>query len=400
MIVDGIEFSNLVVSRHSGRWHSRSICGQYFLKIQNLDIPCRQTWNLEQTDFIMRALHVFHCQSVPRVYGSGYLKKSVSRKLPKMVSGNFYYQITEFVNPLRRARRGDLVFSLLELARRGVFPNDIKKNNLGWKDSKLFILDFDQSILINANFKTVSSKELIESLNKMQIESVKFPIFSIANGVLNRLFTRKLFTKVGQLRLTSTTRFRKQLSTRNRHNNYHKINTKFLFAPGSREISSRKKILDSYKLKNSVLDFGANLGLIAQHVEGQAKTVHAYEIDKFTSSLGQTIMNIERSKVRFLENFPSERSDTIFLFSVLQHISNLSLVAPKLDKISTVLLIENRMKESGKVIHSRRTWESAESWNFETMEQLEAFLLKLFPLKKRLRVLGESDKGRFIFELY
>jgi hypothetical protein len=211
---------------------------------------------------------------------------------------------------------------------------------------------------------------------------------------------QRLFTNSGQLIISKTSRIRRQHSTRNRFNNYYRIDTPFIFADGSRDILARAEILDSYKFyfENSVLDFGANLGLIGLQIEKRVSLVDACELDSYTSSLGQTLMNINQSKVCFLNDFPSKRYSHLNLFSVLQHISNLKSVA-ELDKLAGIILVENRMKESGKVICSRKTWEVAESWNFDSVEALEVFLLSLFPTKKKIRSIGESDKGRFVFEL-
>jgi hypothetical protein len=349
----------------------------------------------------MHFLNEFNCQSVPNVIESGLLPENVVKHHFNESSNTFFYQVTEYVNPLLRVERGDLILSLLELARRGIFPNDIKKNNLGWKDSKLYILDYDQYIQLDSDLEIENSWKLIQSLNSLQLNSLGFPIYSVFGNIWNRYLTKREFTEYGQFKIEKTSRFKRQLSTRNRHNNYYRISTNLVFAPGVRDITSRADILNRYSFSqnDSVLDFGANLGLVSQHIERRVKVVHAFEIDEATASLGQTLMNINRSKVHFLDEFPQQKYSHLFLFSVIQHIQNLRSTAAKLDKLAKVILIENRMIESGKVLYSKNDWKQAESWNFSSRFELESFLLGLFPLKNSIRVLGESDKGRFIFEI-
>jgi hypothetical protein len=398
--IKGREFLEFQESRHSGRWYSKSTCGRFFIKIQDLSIPIRQKWNLEQTDLIMRNLNKFNCQAVPEVVDSGFLRQDLSKYFASN-SKKLYYQITEFIEPLKASKRSDLILSILEIARRGVFPNDIKKNNLGWKDSRVFFLDFDQSVVLDPELDIPNSLQLLKFLNALQIQSLNFPIHKLFGNFLDRLIVKYLFTESGQFRIEKTSRFKNQLSTRNKYNNYYRIKTRFIYAPGVREVSTRLLLLILYRFKytDSVLDFGANLGLIGQNLQENFDEVYAYEIDNATSSLGQTLMNIEQSKVRFLKDFSSYNFSYLILFSVLQHVSNLKAEAKKLDKVAKIILVENRTIENGKIIKSRKSWERAESWNFSSVEDLKDYLLSLFPTKKKIRLIGESDKGRFVFEI-
>jgi hypothetical protein len=67
-----------------------------------------------------------------------------------------------------------LALALLELARRGVFPKDVKMNNLGWNNSRLYILDFDQSIISDNAFEAADALSFLEEVNNLQLESLFF----------------------------------------------------------------------------------------------------------------------------------------------------------------------------------------------------------------------------------
>ncbi len=403
--ISNIDFGELLQSRHLGRWTSVSKDGAYFLKIQNLTTMRRQKLSLLETTKLINTCNVANSQCVPELYSHGYLNtKDFSQKCLQE-PGEYYFQISEYIPPINKIFRADLVFSLIELFELGIFVNDIKVNNLGWKSDRLYFLDFDQAIEVNPeNYPNLTIKDTLLLMNSWQLNSLGFRIKELFNKYSMKRSVRKCFTSEGQIDLSKLQRFKNQRSTLNAVNNYHKINTKKIFAPGTRSDGKRVHILQQIQIDNGskILDVGANLGMVAHHFAERGAKVSATEIDPHTSSLGQSLAIIERVPVKYFspsENFEKNEFDFVLLFSVLHHVENFVDFALEIDVISKKILIESRLNERGKVITSDN-WKISGSWNFQSVDSLGEYLLGLFPEKNQISCLGESDKSRFLFEIF
>jgi hypothetical protein len=299
---------------------------------------------------------------------------------------------------MKTKKIADLFLSILELSALGFFPNDIKPNNLGWKDNKVYFLDFDQGVFLDQNLDLMDAKKTLNYLNILQTKLLGFEIYKISK------LDEFLYNDTGKLNLVNTYRFKNQKSTRNKFNNYHKIDSVKLFAPGTRGSEKRVEVLSKYDLNSnaSVLDIGANLGLLSKYFASRGAIVEATEIDSNTESLGQTISIIEKSSVKYIkiiDTFDVKKYDIILLFSVLHHIDNYETFAALLDSKSEKILIECRLKESGKLLLTKRRWSSTNQWDFKSLSELESHLKKVFLNKKSIRFIGNSDKNRLIYEL-
>ena len=397
--ISNIEFKKIKASRHVGRWVARSSNGKYFLKVQDLSVSIRQVYNLKQVDVIMRDLLGKNAQCVPRIYDSGELTAN------DLELGNFFndsttlfYQIAEFIPRVKFISYGDLFFSLLELASLHVFPNDIKRNNLGQKNNRIFVLDYDQAIKLDGETDAMSAKSSLTHLNFLQFNSLKFEILGISK------LDQYMYQATEKLNLARLIRFKKQKSTRNKFNNYHKIDTTKLFAQGTRDLEERLKVLDKFNVNPNerVLDIGANLGLLSRYFENRGAIVDSTEIDLNTRSLGQSISIVENSSIKYIdlsdEKFKN-KYHIVLLFSVLHHVNDYTVFAKYLDSISDKILIECRLKESGKLLLSKRRWANTNQWDFNSTVELETHLKSLFANKNTIKFLGRSDKNRMIFEL-
>lgn len=399
IIVSSIKFNKVKASRHAGRWVAKSNDGKYFLKVQDLSVPIRQVYNLKQVDSIMRELLSRNAQCVPTIYDSGELK-SCNSELGSFFnnSATLFYQITEFVPRIKFISYGDLFFSLLELASLHVFPNDIKRNNLGRKNNRLYVLDYDQTIKLDGKTDVMSAQGALTYLNSLQFKSLKFQIPGISKS------NKFMHETTEKLNLAKLMRFKKQKSTRNKFNNYHKVNSTKLFAQGTRGLTERLKVLDKFNINPNerVLDIGANLGLLSRYFENRGAIVYATEIDSNTRSLGQSISIIENSSIKYIDLSAEKlknQYDIVLLFSVLHHVNDYTVFARYLDSISEKILIECRLKESGKLLLSKWRWTSTNKWEFNSMIDLESHLKKIFAKKNIINYLGKSDKNRMIFEL-
>jgi 2-polyprenyl-3-methyl-5-hydroxy-6-metoxy-1,4-benzoquinol methylase len=397
--ISNIEFNKIKASRHEGRWVARSSNGKYFLKVQDLSVPIRQIYNLKQVDVIMRELLDKNAQCVPRIYDSGELKKN------DLGLGNFFndsttlfYQIVEFIPRVKFIPYGDLFISLLELASLYVFPNDIKRNNLGQKNNRIYVLDYDQAIKLDGEIDMMSAQSSLIHLNFLQFNSLKFEIPGISK------LDQYMYAATEKLNLAKLVRFKKQKSTRNKFNNYHKIDTSKLFAQGTRDLEERLKVLDKFNVNPNerVLDIGANLGLLSRYFENRGAIVDSTEIDFNTKSLGQSISIVENSSIEYIDLSDKKykkKYHIVLLFSVLHHVDNYTVFARYLDSISDKILIECRLKESGKLLLSKWRWTNTNQWDFNSMTELESHLKDLFTNKNTIKFLGKSDKNRMIFEL-
>jgi 2-polyprenyl-3-methyl-5-hydroxy-6-metoxy-1,4-benzoquinol methylase len=403
--ISNIDFSELVPSRHPGRWTSVSKDGVFFLKIQNLTTKRRQKLSLVETTKLINSCNVANAQCVPELYAHGYLNTKDFSQEFLQESGEYYFQITEYIPPINKIFRADLVISLIELFQLGIFVNDIKVNNLGWKSDRLYFIDFDQAIDINPNdYSDLTIKDTLLMLNSWQLDSLGFRIKELFNKFSIKRSVRKYFTSNGQLDISNLQRFKKQRSTLNAFNNYHKIDTKKIFAPGTRSDGKRVHILEQIQIddRSKILDIGANLGMVSHHFAERGAKVSATEIDPYTSSLGQTLAIIERVPVKYFpldKKFEKNEFDFVLLFSVLHHVENFVDFALEIDAISKKILIESRLSERGKVITSDN-WKLSGFWNFQNVDSLGEYLLSLFPEKNQITCLGESDKNRFLFEIF
>jgi len=402
--ISNIDFSELVPSRHLGRWTSVSKDGLYFLKIQNLTTKRRQKLSLLETTKLINSCNIANAQCVPELNSHGYLDTKDFSQEFFQEPGEYYFQISEYIAPVTSFFRADLVVSLIELFQLGIFVNDIKANNLGWKSDRLYFLDFDQAIKINPeDYSDLTIKDILFMLNSWQLDSLGFRIKELFNKFSIRRSVRKYFTSDWQFDLSNLQRFKKQRSTLNEFNNYHYIDTKKIFAPGTRSDGKRVHILEKIQVTNGskILDVGANLGMVSHHFAKRGSKVSATEIDPHTSSLGQTLAIIEGVPVKYFppgKKFEKNEFDFILLFSVLHHVENFVDFALEIDAISKKILVESRLNERGKVINSDN-WKLSGSWNFQNVDYLAEYLLSLFPNKNQITCLGESDKNRFLFEI-
>jgi 2-polyprenyl-3-methyl-5-hydroxy-6-metoxy-1,4-benzoquinol methylase len=260
------------------------------------------------------------------------------------------------------------------------------------------VLDYDQTIKLNGKTDVMSAQGALTYLNSLQFKSLKFEIPGISKS------NKFMHETTEKLNLAKLMRFKKQKSTRNKFNNYHKVNSTKLFAQGTRGLTERLKVLDKFNINpdERVLDIGANLGLLSRYFENRGAIVYATEIDSNTRSLGQSISIIENSSITYIDLSAEKlknQYDIILLFSVLHHVNDHTVFARYLDSISEKILIECRLKESGKLLLSKWRWASTNQWEFNSMIDLELYLKKLFAKKNIINYLGKSDKNRMIFEL-
>jgi 2-polyprenyl-3-methyl-5-hydroxy-6-metoxy-1,4-benzoquinol methylase len=386
------------------RWTSVSIDGAFFLKVQNLTKKRRQKLSLLETVKLIESCNIANAQCVPELISHGYLDTKDFSQEFFQEPGEYYFQISEYIPPVNKFFRADLVVSLIELFQLGIFVNDIKANNLGWKFDRLYFLDFDQAIeIIPEDYSDLTIKDTLLMLNSWQLDSLGFRIKELFNKFSIRRSVRKYFTSGWQFDLSNLQRFKKQRSTLNAFNNYHNIDTKRIFAPGTRSDGKRIHILEQVRIDDGfkILDVGANLGMVSHYFAERGAKVSATEIDAHTSSLGQTLAIIERVPVKYFppgKKFEKNEFDFVLLFSVLHHVENFVDFALEIDAISKKILIESRLNERGKVINSNN-WKLSGSWNFQNVDYLAEYLLSLFPDKNQIACLGESDKNRFLFEI-
>jgi hypothetical protein len=369
----------------------------------------RQPHSLKTVSEIMTKLQAARCQAVPKTLYHGVassLPKNERSELAQLGNlDNLYVQVTEVATPYVNKYRAELIASLLELASLGIFPNDIKANNIGIIESRVVILDFDQFCEIDySKLHNLNAKQIVDELNNIQMKTLGFSMKPLFGDAIKRIFKDKCFSEGGQLLLNKTERAKRQFSTRNKFNNYHTIdNEKFLF-PGTRTSGVREQVLDKMNkngqlpCESTVLDVGANLGLVGHFLSDLGISVDALEIDPFTKSLGQTIAIVMGKQITYIteEEAFAKRYDFAILFSVLHHIDHFEDFARRLDKLTRQVLIECRLKESGKVL-SNGEWKQSGNWHFEDSMSLQDYLLELFPRKLSIEEIGESDKGRRLF---
>jgi len=167
-------------------------------------------------------------------------------------------------------------------------------------------------------------------------------------------------------------------------------------------------LLDKLEFSNGekILDVGCNAGLFSSYLQNRGCNVTGIDIDPCVIKGAKILANIHNESTRFYHVDLDEQDilgyfDTVMLFSVIHHTSNIFENCKKVSENASRIIIECRLKESGAkpTYNTNSDWVPANSWSFNDLASMKQGLMNLFKGFTCKTVFGPCDRKRYIIEL-
>jgi 2-polyprenyl-3-methyl-5-hydroxy-6-metoxy-1,4-benzoquinol methylase len=302
-------------------------------------------------------------------------------------------------------RVADLILALLEQKSLGYYHGDIKPGNIRYSDKTgmCVLVDYDQAVKLDSQTVALNASEFLAWCDQEEQRRYGMPTW---HRHFERLKGKQFsgYLDHGAFDLSRTTLFKRQLTTNSSNGIYHSIQHKDIFAHGSRDLSDRESILNQIEFSRNerVLDVGCNAGLLCHYLHDRGARVTGAELDPFMVTAADVISRITGRNIEFIcfdldrDSIPGH-FETVMLFSVLHHSSNILENARKIAAACSRIIIECRLVESGKK-PGEGNWQETSKWNYNSVDDLIEALQELFPgflLKKNH---GLGGKKRHILE--
>ena len=405
-LLENLKFEKFVLNDRKETVTSLDETGKYILKISVFENP-RKAKTLKEEFETMTYLNSRGCQSCPKAYEFGSVPKSfisldTGRDLPETLN----YIIQEYCIDNENYSLFDLVLSIIEQKKLGVYQGDIKPANVRFnsKSGVCVLIDYDQSISLTKEQTVMSNREFFsfcdeDDKNRYGVGNWLRHFPSAAREYLPRVFIEDA------LDLSKTSVFRLQKTTNSQSGIYHTIQTRDVVAIGSRSLDTRAKILDAVEFKQGerVLDVGCNAGLLCMYLHDRGCKTTGVDNDPHIVVGAKMVSNIIGKDIHYacvdLDYVDVvEKYDTIMLFSVFHHTRNPEANAKKIVDSCNRIIIETRLMENGKQPVNGQ-WVDTTRWSFGSLEELVGYLQSTFTGFKFTRNLGFADKGRYVLEM-
>lgn len=382
--------------------------GEYLLKVQVIRNP-RKLRDIDGEFAVMRHLNSRHCVSCPVAHCLGTLNRSylVDRGVElKCEDQEFRYTIQDYVPSDEQYTMSDLLFSVIEQKKLGVYQGDIKPENVRFDSESgiCFVIDYDQSVFLTEDQTKMSNSQFFNFCDGYDRERYSFGNWLRHYTNYNNESIKPLFSD-DSLDLSRTAVFKMQKTTNTQSGFYHTVKTPEIFIDGSRGLGDRASVLDRvvFKPGERVLDVGCNAGLLCEYLCDRGCKAFGVDNDPHIVIAAKMISNItgrdiqyKHMDIDFVESIG--QFDTVMLFSVFHHTRNPDQNAKKISSACNRIIIETRLTESGKQPINGQ-WIDTTRWSFESLDQLISFLESTFEGFKFTKNLGSADKGRFVLEL-
>lgn len=410
-LIDLLSFDEFKINQRGETITSVDRDRKYLIKIQVKENPKKQRTLKEEFE-IIQFLNNKKCISCPTAYEFGNVKSTNILEKIKSLAGSDYfpdkdysYIIEQFVDNNGRYNLADIIFSMIEQKNLGVYQGDIKPANIMFdeKTGVCTFIDYDQAIFLDQKTSHMNTRSFLDWCSDYDKEK-----YGVGNWL--RHFWEfdnddvAALLKDGALDLAKTTLFKSQRTTNSASGIYHTIESRDVFAVGSRGLDGRTQILDlaNFFPGEKVLDIGCNAGLLCEYLHARGCNVTGVDNDPHIVIAAKMIANSSQKDIDYycmdLDYASSlEKFDTIMLFSVFHHTRNPANNAKKISESCNRIIIETRLVENGKQPEGS-SWIDTTKWSFESLDSLTSFLESMFSGFKFERNLGFVDKGRYILE--
>lgn len=377
---------------------------KYIIKIQ-LKKNERKLKTLFQEYSTLVFLNEKGCKSCPTAYEYGSLDSGFLPPEFGVKESKLDYIIQEYCENEAGYSLADVLLSLIEQKKLGVYQGDIKPENVRFnsKTGVCVFIDYDQSVNLTDEESQMSNFDFLEFCDRHDKNHFSFGNwlrhFKENNNSIKHYF------KDGALDLSYTSVFNLQKTTNSKSGIYHTILHKDVFVVGSRGLETRADLLNHVEFSQSekVLDVGCNAGLLSMYLQSRGCSVTGVDNDECITIAAKIISNIlnlgieySQMDLDYIEDL--KEYDTIMLFSVFHHTRDPVKNAKKIAKACKRIIIETRLIENGKQ-PVNGSWVDTTKWAFLNIENLIMFLEKIFEGFKFKSNIGEADKGRYILEL-
>ena len=385
---------------------------KYVLKVQLVPNPRKKNTIKEEYE-VMRHLNKSECVSCPKAYEYGKITKTnlldlVTEKDHReaLIDDEYEYILQEYISDSGLINLPDIVLSILEQKKLGVYQADIKPGNLRFdvNTSVCYIIDYDQAILLTDEQKSFPNKTFFNFCSQYDKQEHGIGNWLRHLPQYSELDLDQLF-RDGSFNLGQTTILKTQRTTNSTTGIYHTIESDDIFADGSRKVDVRAGILDTLQFKEGekVLDIGCNTGLLCQYLAARGCEVSGVDNDTRVVIVAKIISNILGNNIDYyhldLDDAEAiKECDTIMLFSVLHHTHKVKENAKKIAQACNRIIIEARLFENGAQPYGDE-WVRTSSWNFNDWEEFYTFCETIFPGFKLKNNLGLGSKNRNILEL-
>lgn len=384
---------------------------KFLMKIQIIRNP-NKAKNIQQEYEVIKHLNEQGSQTCPIAHEFGVIKKSEilsklseSSLLDTIAEDEFQYIIQDFIPDNGAYSLADIIFTLIEQKKLGVYQGDIKPANIRFDSDKSIccFIDYDQSILLDK--KQISSNNTNFLNFCSEYDKIKYGF-----GDWLRHFLEYTSDDIGPLfhnnsfNLEKTTVFKTQNTTNTLTGIYHSIDEKDIFIKGFRTMDTRTNLLNNVEFKpgEKVLDMGCNSGLLSWYLQERGCNTTGVDSDPYIIFASKMVSNILGKNIEYkyldLDETPQlDKFDTIMLFSVLHHTKHIPLNAKKVSNACSRIILETRLTESGKQPIGGQ-WLHTSNWSFSNVQQLVSYCERIFDGFKLKGNLGIGDKNRYILE--
>jgi 2-polyprenyl-3-methyl-5-hydroxy-6-metoxy-1,4-benzoquinol methylase len=387
---------------------SEDTTGKYFIKIEISTNP-NKALDLNGEHKIMKKLNKLDCKTCPIAYEFGKIKREdIKLKQDAELLGeekSFNYIIQQYVPSDTGYGIADVLLSMIEQKKLGVYQGDIKPANIRFdaKTAVCYIIDYDQAVTLKKKEREMSNEKFLDFCTNYDKERYGIGNWTRHFSDINEEDARECF-KNGSLDLQKTTIFNTQKTTNSVSGIYHTIDEADIHICGSRTLDTRSELLDSIDFKEGekVLDVGCNSGLLSMYLHDRGCEVTGVDNDPHIVLASKIASNILQKDINYFhldldEAEDLEDYDTIMLFSVFHHTRNLSDNAKKVAEACKRIVIETRLVEQGKQPEGEE-WVKTSNWAFNSVEQLITYCENTFTDFKFSKNLGQADKSRYILE--
>ena len=410
-MLDNLNFKKLTFNSRKQILFGQDTTADKFIKIQIIKNHNKLN-DLKKEYDVIKHLNEAGSNTCPKVYEHGFIKKDAlmtivdDKETLQNAPGNEYeYMIQDYVPDDGSQVMADILLTLIEQKKLGVYQGDVKPDNIRFDASKCvcYFIDYDQAIMLNEDQKNMSNPEFIKFCSQHDKDRHGFGDWLRHFDNLSNDDVAPLF-KDGALDLSKTTVFGTQNTTNTPNGIYHTITGKDVFIDGSRNVTRRAELLDQvdFSSNEKVLDVGCNSGLLSMYLNDRGCQVTGVDNDPHIIISSNILSNIQGDNIQYdcvdldyVDELP--QYDTIMLFSVFHHTRNPVENAKKISKSCNRIILETRLFERGQQPVDG-VWTATTNWSFNNLYELKMYCESLFTDFKLSNNLGMSDKNRYILE--